>query len=159
MKFLCLVLAAVFVSITPLTAQQGEAPGDWRALRLAKWSMVGVSIGAALYGFSNNQRADDAFEGLEEMCQADLLRCAARTPSGAYVDPVLESEFQEIRRLDRRARTGLLVGQAAVASAVVLFILDLRNGRPPPNIPYDGRTPRIEAARDGGVALVWRFGM
>jgi hypothetical protein len=116
--------------------------------------MVGVSIGAALYGFSNNQQADDAYEELERMCQADLQRCAARTSSGAYIDATLEHEFQEIRSLDRRARTGLLVGQAAVASAVVLFILDLRNDRPPPNIPFD---PRIEPARDGGVAVVWRI--
>jgi hypothetical protein len=144
----------------PLQGQEANTPpGDWRALRIAKWTMVGASVGAALYGFSNNQRADDAYEGLEQMCQADLVRCAARTPGGAYTDPVLESEFQEIRRLDRRARTGLLVGQVAVASAVVLFIMDLRNGRPPPNIPYDGRAPRLEPARDGGVALVWRFGM
>ena len=159
MKLYRLVVAALLCA-APVRAQEpASSPGDWRALRIAKWSMVGASVGAALYGLSNNQRADDAYEGLEQMCQADLVRCAARTPAGAYSDPVLESEFQEIRRLDRRARTGLLVGQAAVASAVVLFILDLRNGRPPPNIPYDSRAPRIEAARAGGVALVWRIGL
>jgi hypothetical protein len=154
------VFATLLLCAAPLRGQEVEPPpGDWRALRIAKWSMVGVSVGAALYGFSNNQRADDAFEELERMCQADVQRCAGRTASGAYADPVLESAFQEIRRLDRRARVGLVAGQAAVASAVVLFILDLRNDRPPPNIPYDGRMPRLEPARTGGLALVWRVGI
>ncbi|HUF49960.1 MAG TPA: hypothetical protein VMN60_03945 [Longimicrobiales bacterium] len=151
-----LMLIIELATAAPVAAQLADtpAPDPWRPVRVAKWSTVGVAVGAALYGLANNQRADDAYEQLERLCQADRTRCASRTAGGPYTDLVLEAEYQRIRVLDRRARTGLVVGQAAVAASVVLFILDLRNERAPPNIPFE---PRVGAAEDGGLLLSGRI--
>jgi hypothetical protein len=129
------------------------AVANWRTLRLAKWSALGASGAAAFYGFGNNRRADEAFQGLERQCQADWDRCLDRLSTGAYRDPALEAEYQRVRRLDGRARTALVVGQIGIATSVVLFILDLRNEQPPPNIPFDASRLQLMPARAGGLSL------
>jgi hypothetical protein len=132
---------------------ENTTAANWRPLRLAKWSALGASGAAALYGFVNNRRADEAFQGLERQCQEDWDRCLDRLPGGAYGDPALEAEYQRVRHLDGRARTALVVGQIGIATSVVLFILDLRNEQPPPNIPFDPSRLQFTPARDGGVSL------
>jgi hypothetical protein len=132
---------------------ENTTAANWRPLRLAKWSALGASGAAALYGFVNNRRADEAFQGLERQCQEDWDRCLDRLPGGAYGDPALEAEYQRVRHLDGRARTALVVGQIGIATSVVLFILDLRNEQPPPNIPFDPSRLQFMPARDGGLSL------
>jgi hypothetical protein len=134
-------------------ASERTAVANWRPLRLAKWTTLGASGAAAFYGFANNRRADDAFEGLERQCQDDRDRCLDRLPGGAYRDPTMEAEYQRVRSLDRRARTALVAGQIGIATSVVLFILDLRNEQPPPNIPFDPSRLQFAPARDGGLSL------
>lgn len=127
--------------------------GGWTALRVAKWSTAAGAAGTALYGFVNNQRADDRFESLEQTCVSEPARCADRLPNGAYADAALEAEYQEARAIDRRARTALIIGQVGVAASVVLFIVDLRNSDAPADIPYEPRTLDVMPARDGGLSL------
>jgi hypothetical protein len=130
-----------------------KAPSPWRPLRIAKWSVTGISAGTALYGFLQNRQADDAYHVLEEMCQGDFARCRERLPGGAYADAQLESQYQHVRALDQRARTALVLGQIGVATSVVLFLIDLRNQQPPPNIPYEPNRLEIGASADGGLLL------
>lgn len=137
-------------------ARQPAAPA-WRPVRVAKWTTLAAAAGAASYGFASNRRADRAYEDLERLCQQDRERCSARLPGGAYSDPALEAEYQRIRGLDRRARVALIAGQVGVAASVALFILDLRNERPPGNIPFDPDRLRLGANRDGGVTVGWRM--
>lgn len=160
MTITCLVGAA-----SPVAAQ--DAPGmtadsvpvrsaergGWTALRVAKWSTAGVAAGTALYGFINNQRADDRFESIERACVLEPARCADRLPGGAYADAELEVEYQDARAIDRRARTALIAGQIGVAASVVLFIVDLRNSDAPADIPYEPRTLDVSPSRDGGLSL------
>ncbi|CAN5854167.1 hypothetical protein BH23GEM9_BH23GEM9_18380 [soil metagenome] len=139
-------------------AQQSAVAADrqvspWRPLRVAKWSLTVASAGTALYGFANNRNADDAYAGLERLCGEDPDRCKDRLPGGGYADPLLEAEYQHIRSLDGRARTALIVSQVGVATSVVLFILDLRNRQPPPNIPYEPTRFEVGPASDGGLTL------
>jgi hypothetical protein len=133
-------------------------PGAWRALRLAKWTTAGASAGAALYGFYHNQRADEAYERLESACQAAQDACLLRLPGGAYANAELEREYQTVHSHDRRARAGLVAGQVGIATSVVLFILDLRNDRNPPNIPFEPRDG-LDAgvSKDGGMMLRYRM--
>jgi hypothetical protein len=154
MKRVPLLLLLLSLFATPLAAQPAlDDPSPWRPLRIAKWSTVTLSAAAALYGFSNNRSADDAFEVIEGVCAIEPDRCESRLPDGAYADAALEAEYQHVRSLDRRARGALIGSQIGIAASVVLFILDLRNQRPPDNIPYEPRRLDITPARDGGVRL------
>jgi hypothetical protein len=138
-----------------LAQQNGRLP----ALRIAKWTVAGATAGTALYGFLKNRRADDLYLELEELCSADAERCDDRLPGGAYADPELERRYQDVRAIDRRARTALVVGQVGVAASVVLFILDLRNRDDPENIPYEPQGLTLTPARDGGLSLGWSLGL
>jgi hypothetical protein len=133
----------------------GAPHGGWHTLRIAKWTVAGVTAGTALYGFISNNRADDLYRELEVLCVADPLRCLSRTSDGAYTDAELESRYQEMRDVDRRARSALLVGQVGVAASVALFILDLRNRNGPSNIPYEPPGLSLRPATDGGFAVGW----
>lgn len=125
----------------PAQAQQ-PVPPAWRPLRIAKWSAVTASAAAALFGFSNNRRADELFGQIEQVCVDHPDRCA-RLTGGAYADAALEQDYQRVRALDRRTSTALVASQVGIAASVVLFILDLRNQRPPDNVPYQPRRLRI----------------
>lgn len=146
----------------PLRAQTPTAPaadsvvaraGGWSTLRIAKWSLAGAAAGTAIYGFVHNQRADERYEELEQLCVQEPVRCAALLPDGSYADEELEAEYQAVRDMDARARTALIAGQVGVAASVLLFILDLRNAEDPENIPYEPRTLDVGRSRDGGLSL------
>lgn len=125
----------------------------WSPLRVGKWAALGASAGAAVYGYRQNERADDRYAALERACVADPEACRPRTAGGQYESAELEAQYQEVRRLDRRARRALLVSQVGVAASVVLFIVDLRNARAPDDILYEPRPLEIGPARDGGIEL------
>ena len=127
--------------------------GGWTTLRVAKWTTAAAATSLAVYGVVNNRQADRRFEELEQLCVAAPLRCDERQPDGSYMDPELENHYQDIRRLDYRARTALLAGQVGIAASVLLFVLDLRNSGGPENIPYEPRTFDAGRSRDGGLSL------
>lgn len=127
-----------------------ELPG----LRVAKWSTLALSLATAGYGVAAHTRADRRFERLEATCRQDPDRCGERLQSGAYADAELEARYQQIVRLDRRARASLIVSQLGVVATVAMFLLDMRDDRDPETIPYDPEGLRIDARRDG-LALGW----
>lgn len=113
------------------------------AIRIAKWLALGTGVAFAVYGYHQNRLADSRYEKLDRACQFDPVHCLPRTSSGAFVDPELERQFQDVLRLDRRATVGLVGAEIGFGAAVALFLLDLRNARrEPPNIPYT--PPRVE---------------
>ncbi len=119
-----------------------ETRSAWRPLRIAKWGTLAGAAGAALYGFLESGRADDAYDALENACEQDRTNCLRREPDGAYSDPALEAMYQDVRRLDRHTRTGLIASQVGLAASLVLFLLDLGNDGPPDDVPY--RPPRFQ---------------
>jgi hypothetical protein len=127
-------------------------------MRIAKWGTLAGAAAGAIYGFVQNHRADDLFNDLERLCQDQPVRCSLRDAGGAYRDPEFEALYGDVRHLDRRAHTALLLSQIGVATSVVLFLLDLDNTRPP-DIPFVPSSS-LEHRPDGGVALVlsipWR---
>jgi hypothetical protein len=132
--------------------QEDQGPSPLRPIRVAKWSALAVAAGLAAYGFTRSGDADDAFRDLERACNLDRERCIARTAGGAFVDPVLETRYQEVLDLDQTARTALILSQVGLATSVVLFLLDLRNDRPPPDIPYVPRSLSLD--RDCGAGWI-----
>lgn len=122
---------------------------------LGKWVSLAGTIGVAALGFSAHDEADDRFAALEAFCAADTSRCHV-TDEGTYVDPEAEALFQEVLDNDRQARVYLVGSQIGLAATVTLFILDLRNGGGPENIPYDPETIRLHV-EPGEVRLAWYF--
>ena len=165
---LLVAFAAALAPVAPVAAQQrapgrfataesGEMPAmpssapSFRPLRIAKWGTAVFTAAVAGIGVASYMRADDRYTELERACVENPTACSQRLPSGAYADPRLEAMYQEVLRYDERARLALIGSQLGLAASVVLFILDLRGGTTPPNIPYDPRALRVAPGRDGGV--------
>ena len=115
-------------------------------LSIAKWGTLLVSSAVGAYGFAANDDAEDRYAALEQLCAQDTVRCADRLPNSAFADASMEAHYQDVVRLDRRARVALIASQVGIATSVVLFILDLREGEAPPNIPYE---PELSVRSDG----------
>lgn len=143
------------------TATRGVEPaiaGGWHPLRIAKWSTLTAALGAAAYGLSASERANDRYDRMDEICAREPGRCAARNGAGGYADPELARLQEEGDRLDRRSRFGLIAGQAGLAASIVLFALDLRPEDSAPNVPYEPARLRLEPGPDG-VRLTVRFAL
>lgn len=164
-------LVLIALCITPLAAQAQEGNDRFpaqdsgrvdiryplRPLRIAKWTTLLASSGAAAYGFSQNRIADRDYETLEKECEANPPACAKLTGSDVYADPALEQRYQGIVERDDRARLALLGGQLGILASVVMFIIDLPNRESPEDIPYDPKSFRVGLRRDGGTELGFRL--
>lgn len=128
-----------------------------RVIGVAKWATLGVAAAGAAYGFRQSERADDLYQDLERACQADPERCGSRTDDGAYADPQLEADYQAVLDIDRSTRRALFVGQAALLTSAVLFVLDLRGDDDRPDVLYEPPRVRLAPGADGGVELRLQF--
>jgi hypothetical protein len=153
MRLLCALVLSLVVA-SPAMAQHAamklESSQDtavnrpqWSPLRVAKWSSLLASTGAAVYGFAQNRVADREYEDIERFCQNDPAACATRPGSSEYADPALEARYQSVVQRDDRARIALLAGQVGLAASVLMFILDLPESTTPDDIPYDPRPLRL----------------
>ena len=151
---LCAGFMLMLALTSPATAQHAATrfetrqdttvnrPG-WSVLRVAKWTSLLGSTGAAVYGFTQNRTADREYEEIERLCQNDPAACITTPGSNAYADPALEARYQSIVQRDDRARVALLAGQIGLAASVLMFILDLPENATPDDIPYDPRRLRL----------------
>ena len=130
-----------------------------RPLRIAKWTTLLASAGAAAYGFSQNRVADDEYAELEQLCEGNPGLCQKAADGSAYADAGMERRYQEIVDRDRNARVALLGGQIGILASVALFILDLPKNTTPDDIPYEPRRFRVGLGRDGGAVLQLRVGV
>ena len=128
-----------------------------RVVSIGKWATLGVAAAGAAWGFSESARADDMYRSLERACQADVERCASRTPDGGYTDAALEATYQDVLSVDRTTRRALFVGQAALLTSAVLFVLDLRHDPGRPDIEYEPDRIRLAPGARGGVELRLQF--
>ncbi|MGQ0562618.1 MAG: hypothetical protein ACT443_12180 [Gemmatimonadota bacterium] len=119
----------------------------WSVTRVAKWSTLVASAGAATYGFTQNRAADREYEQIERLCEATPNACM-RGPDDAYADAALEARYQNVLRRDDRAQLALLAGQIGLILSVLLFIVDLPEGTTPDDIPYDPRPLRLGVRAD-----------
>ena len=164
---LALAPATVLAPVAPAAAQE-RAPDrfaateaaqmppvptrpSFRTLRVAKWTSAAMTAAIAGFGLAAYTRADDRYRELESACVEDPETCAQRLPNGAYADARLEGLYQDVIRLDNRARLALIGSQVSLAASVVFFILDLRHDSTPPNIPYDPRALRVTPGPGGSV--------
>jgi hypothetical protein len=136
--------ARSFQSSGIATQDSASRPSGLRPLRVAKWSVIVAAGSAGIYGFLQNNEADDRFRDLERLCQQQQFRCAARTVRGEYEDTEFEDLYQQVRRLDGRSHKALLFSQIGVAAGVALFLLDLANSDAPRDIPWVPANVEVE---------------
>lgn len=128
-----------------------------RPLTVAKWSAAALAVGAAVYGFVQQDRADSRYSELEALCATDRTRCRDLTASGAYADPELETRYRSILGEYHTGRNLLIGSQVALAGAIVLFVLDMRDDDATKNVPYDPSRLRLGVREDGAVVAGFRY--
>lgn len=121
-------------------------------LKIAKWSSLVGSAAALGYGIVANRTADRDFESIERLCDATPERCD-RLTDGAYADAEMEARYQDVVRLDDRAKFSLSAGQIGLAASVILFIIDLPRDTQTEDIPYEPRRLHIGPRTDGSLQV------
>lgn len=135
------LLLAAYPPSRPLLAQQQPqpaptAPSAPAVYRYGKWTAALFAAGATAMGISTHNAADRAYGDLIDWCRSNPCRL---DPDGRYQDAEAETRYDVVVRRDRAARAWFVAGQAAIAGAVALFILEIRHGpREPGNVPYSG---------------------
>jgi hypothetical protein len=143
------VLSAVFVLVFLNTPAEAQGP----IVKYGKWLLVAASIGMNYQAFRSHDRADDAFQALEDQCFADKSQCALG-PGGQYANSSIEGLYQSSLSYDRQARWWLVGGETALAGAAALFIWELtRPKNRPNNIPFE---PEVRSMR-GGTGVGFRM--
>lgn len=135
-------LAAAWLLLTaaPAVAGAQSAPrahdGGWRATRVAKWTLLATAVAFGVWSLHETRQADADFDALRVLCEGDAASCAV-AESGGYVSAPAERLYDATRRHDRLARVGIFAGQSAALGSAAFFIVDLRHGGSPDDIPYD----------------------
>jgi len=127
-------------AVAPQTARRMQ-PG--RLLRIGKWTMLGAAVGMGAYALVRSQDAEQQYEALRQLCDADQSRCQLQ--GRQYADPEAEALYQTAILHDRRARIGIIGAQVSLLGSVALFIADLENDRGPADIPYPSRFRPVTA--------------
>lgn len=131
------LLLSAYPPSRPLLAQEAtRAPTAPAVYRYGKWTAALLAAGATAMGISTHNAADRAYAGLLDWCRSTPCRLQ---PDGHYMDAEAEARYDVVVRRDRAARVWFIAGQAALAGAVALFILEIRHGpRDPANVPFSG---------------------
>jgi hypothetical protein len=106
-------------------------------VKIAKWSLLGIAGGLGLYALQHSTRAEDAYDGLRDLCLETPARC--QHGGSRYSDETAEALYRRAVSEDRQAQLGIFGGQITLFGSVGLFIYDLRDDRTPTTIPYPGR--------------------
>jgi hypothetical protein len=144
------LLALTIVLTTPGAAQE-TGP----LVRYGKWALAAGAIGMNLLAARAHNRADDAFDRIEEACFLTRSRCDLG-PDGGYADGQIEALYQSSLHHDRSARRWLIAGETALLGAAALFVLEMtRKTHKPDNIPFE---PEVRSLRRAtGVGMRFNF--
>jgi hypothetical protein len=104
-------------------------------VRYGKWGAAALFVALTATGAAVHEAANTDYDKLTAFCR-DIGPCDIGA-DGRYVDPAPEALYQEVVHGDRTARVWLMGGQVALAGAVTLFILELRERKAPRDIPFD----------------------
>lgn len=136
--------AVVLLTALPpnrLSAQAPRTPAP-PTLHYGKWAAAALAVSFTGLGLRAHHEADDAFRNLVDYCLN--AGCTLGT-DGRYMDPGAEARYRDVQHGDRAARAWFIGGQAALAGAVLLFVLELRHDdREPRNIPYRRQSLLVE---------------
>ncbi len=149
-RALTTMLALLCLSTTVAPAQQ-TGP----LIRYGKWALAAGAIGMNLLAAKAHNRADDAFDAVENACFLDSTRCIVG-PDGTYADRQIEAFYQSSLHYDRSARRWLIAGESALLGAGVLFVWELtRKTHKPDNIPFEPEVRSLRHATGVGFRVPW----
>ena len=147
-----LVLAFGLLLLAPRAAVGQESSP---LIKYGKWVLAAGAVGMNLLAARAHDRADDAFDALEDACFESSVRCIIG-PDGTYADRQIEGLYQTSLHYDRRARTWLIAGETALLGAAALFVLEFtRKTHKPDNIPFEPEIRSLRQATGVGVRVAW----
>jgi hypothetical protein len=146
-RSLLLLLGGLLVGV-PVQAQEAGP-----VVRYGKWVLAAGAVGMNLLAARAHDRADNAFDALEDYCNADQFRCLVNV-EGRYADSFSESLYQESLHQDRQARRWLFGGETALVGAAALFVWELtRRTHKPDNIPFEPEVRSLRQATGVGIRV------
>jgi hypothetical protein len=144
------LLALSLVLAAPAAAQE-TGP----LVRYGKWVLAAGAIGMNLLAAQAHDRAEEAFDGIEETCFLNSSRCDLG-PDGRDVDQGIEGLYQSSLHYDRSARRWLIAGETALLGAAVLFVWEFtRKTHKPDNIPFEPEVRSLRQATGVGFRIAW----
>lgn len=117
-------------------------------VRYGKWLTAGVTVGFIALAAHEHESSERQWDALLAICRTGEDACT-RGPDGRYVRADAERLYQSSRAYDARATRRLVGAQASLLLTAALFILDLRPGEGPENIPYSSVEVTGGSLRDG----------
>jgi hypothetical protein len=149
-RALALTLVLALLVPTVGTAQESS---PW--VRYGKWVLAAGAVTMNLLAAQAHNRADRAFDTIEDACFLDSTRCIVG-PDGAYADPTMEGLYQTSLDYDSEARRWLIAGETALVGATALFVLELtRKTHKPDNIPFEPEIRTLRQATGVGFRVAW----
>ena len=154
-RALALALSLAALGAPGVAAQEAGPKDTGPLIRYGKWVLAAGAVGMNLLAAQAHNRADDAFDTLEDACFASSIRCLLG-PDGAYADPQIEGLYQTSLRYDRRARGWLIAGETVLLGAAALFVLEFtRKTHKPDNIPFEPEIRSLRHATGVGLRFNW----
>jgi hypothetical protein len=146
---------ALTIMLAVLNPARGAAQESSPLVKYGKWVLAAGAVTMNLLAAQAHNRADRAFDTIEDACFADSTRCFLG-PDGAYADPAIEALYQTSLDYDREARRWLIAGGTALVGATALFVLELtRKTHKPDNIPFEPEVRSLRQATGVGVRVAW----
>jgi hypothetical protein len=146
---------AVLLAATTLWAAPASAQGSGPWVRYGKWVLAAGAVAMNLQAARAHNRADDAFDVIEEACFNDSTRCIL-DPTGAYADDRIENLYQSSLHYDRSARRWLIAGETVLLGSAFLFVWEMtRKTHKPDNIPFEPEVRSLRHATGVGFRVAW----
>lgn len=152
---------ALMVAATPLAAQRlhvathdGRLPAlqptsfGRTAVHYGKWLTAASTAVFTLMAAQEHRRSEREWDALLAICREADDACITG-PDGRYRRDDAELLYQRSRYYDRKANRRLVGAQASLIVTAALFLLDLRPGDGPENIPFDPVRVTVEPRGDG----------
>jgi len=100
-----------------------------------KWLTAASVVALIFFAEREHSQSRREWNALLDICRSAQDACALGS-DGRYVRSDAEALYQRSRAFDRRANRWLLGVQAGLLATTALFIIDLRPGEGPDNIPF-----------------------
>jgi hypothetical protein len=117
-----------------------------------KWVVAAGVAAFTVVAAREHRLSKRDWDSLLTICRADPTACLVG-PDGRYLRADAEALYQRSRAYDRRANRWLVGAQLSLIAATALFIVDLRPGEGPENIPFPAQL-RVGALADGATVGV-----
>ena len=148
-------IVSALLALTIALAAPASAQDSGPLIRYGKWVLAAGAVGMNLLAAKAHNRAEDAFDAVEDACFLDRTRCFVGQ-SGAYLDPQIEGLYQSSLHYDRSSRRWLIAGETVLLGAAALFVLEMtRKTHKPDNIPFEPEVRSLRHATGVGLRVPW----